>query len=425
MLDDNSIATILYFGFVPEYASGQVAFWCDWSMLSECRKGAHHSDIASLIDEGVASLKAAFRHALAGIDTGKTHVLPLSGGLDSRAILGALLDNIDPGQIRAVTFGTPGTWDYEIGRRVAQVAGVRHESIDLTSSQWKWNSAELIETATRTERVAWVFDAHVNRQVPERFGRSPVYWSGFMGEALTGAHLPPRSSASWADAKSYFVSWNRHCRSINLWPPPFKPEDQLPDLPFCDREVLSYDDQLDFAIRQQNLIRHIVLPAQYDYRTPFLQTEWLRFILNVPRCCRQRQHLYKEVLRAAYPRLFSLPAKNSYGLRLTSPHWRQILRRQGLRLRAAAKRFVPWIDWGTSPSINYIDFDRGLRERQDLKAVVCECIQGLKNRRIVDWIDIDAIWDRHQKRRGNHADALILLASLEIHLRSQEMRASE
>jgi hypothetical protein len=424
MLDDNPIATILYFGFVPESASGQFASLCDWSMLGECKKWADHSDVASLIDEGVASLKVAFRHALAGIDAGKTHVLPLSGGLDSRAILGSLLDNVDHRQIQAVTFGTPGTWDYEIGRRVAQAAGVRHESIDLTSSQWKWSSAELIETAAKTERVAWVFDAHVNRHVPERFGRSPVYWSGFMGEALAGAHLPPCSSASWTDAKSYFVSWNRHCRSINLWPPHFKPEDKLPAVPFCDREVLSYDDQLDFAIRQQNLIRHIVLPAQYDYRTPFLQTEWLRFILNVPRCCRQRQHLYKEVLRAAYPRLFSLPAKNSYGLPLKSPHWRQYVRRQGLRLRAAAKRFVPWIDWGTSPSINYMDFDRGLRERADLKTVIYENMQDLKKRGVIDWINVDTIWKRHHEHRGNHADALTLLASLEISLKSGLLNAS-
>jgi hypothetical protein len=101
------------------------------------------------------------------------------------------------------------------------------------------------------------------------------------------------------------------------------------------------------------------------------------------------------------------------------------VRRQGLRLRAAAKRFVPWIDWGVSPSVNYVDFDRGLRERADLKGVVRECIQRLKDRRIVDWIDIDAIWGNHQKRLGNHADALILLTSLEIHLRSQEMRTSK
>lgn len=70
------------------------------------------------------------------------------------------------------------------------------------------------------------------------------------------------------------------------------------------------------------------------------------------------------------------------------------------------------------PSIaNYIDFDRGLRERADLKAVVYENIKALKKRQIVDWIDVDAIWHSHQRMEGNYADALTLLASLEINLK--------
>jgi len=54
--------------------------------------------------------------------------------------------------------------------------------------------------------------------------------------------------------------------------------------------------------------------------------------------------------------------------------------------------------------------------------VVYESIQDLKKRRIVDWINIDAIWNRHQNRQANHADALTLLASLEINLKARELR---
>lgn len=41
---------------------------------------------------------------------------------------------------------------------------------------------------------------------------------------------------------------------------------------------------------------------------------------------------------------------------------------------------------------------------------------------VVAWIDTDAIWDRHQNRRGKHADALTLLASLEINVKSRKMQ---
>jgi len=42
----------------------------------------------------------------------------------------------------------------------------------------------------------------------------------------------------------------------------------------------------------------------------------------------------------------------------------------------------------------------------------------LKERKIIDWIDIDNIWKRHINKESDHADALITLASLEIHLKA-------
>jgi hypothetical protein len=83
------------------------------------------------------------------------------------------------------------------------------------------------------------------------------------------------------------------------------------------------------------------------------------------------------------------------------------------------------IGWGGIPGINYIDFDRGLRERNDLKSVVYENIQDLKKRQIINWIDIDKIWLNHQRSIGNYADALTSLASLEINLKQSKASTSK
>ena len=40
------------------------------------------------------------------------------------------------------------------------------------------------------------------------------------------------------------------------------------------------------------------------------------------------------------------------------------------------------------------------------------------NQEIIDWINIDNIWKRHINNDSDHADALITLASLEIHLKA-------
>jgi len=182
--------------------------------------------------------------------------------------------------------------------------------------------------------------------------------------------------------------------------------------------MLGYDEQLDFGIRQECYVKPLVLLSGYEYCTPFLHPEWVHFMLSLPRAYRQSQLLYKEILTSAFPRLFSLPVKNNHGLPLGAPRWRRQIRRVRLYSRAAVSRLFPTLAYQVNPGVNYIDFDRGLRERADLKAVVYENIQDLKRRGIVDWIDIDSIWARHQARRANHADALTLLASLEINLKA-------
>jgi len=422
MLSRSDTAVFLHFGYLPRYTSGCLDSLCDWSKQDERRAARACRDIGALINDGVAILKMALGGTIAETDAAKTHVVSLSGGLDSRAILGGLLESVDAKKIQAVTFGTPGTWDYEIGQIVARAAGVQCEAIDLTCAGWKWDSTELVKTAASMDQPVWIFDAHVNRSIPDRLGRESVYSSGFMGDPLAGSHLCKQDSISWSQAMSCFVARGRYCRSTKLTPPGFSALDSLPQVPLAAPSILCYDEQLDFAVRQDCYIKAIVVPRGYDYYTPFLHPDWVSFILSVPRRYRRGQYLYREILKGAYPRLFSLPVKNDSGLPLTMPHWRRNLRRQRLRLRGAAKRLVPWVDWGVSPNTNYIDFNRGLRERTDLGAVVYENIHDLKKRRIVDWIDIDAIWDRHHKRRANHADALTLLASLEINLKAQEIQ---
>lgn len=418
MTESDSVSAYLHFGYLPRCTTDSYSF------LANLFDGERRQDFslalapAKLVECGVDRLRRAFRNAVNGIEGGKEHVLPLSGGLDSRAILGGLLENLESSQIQTVTFGTPGTWDYEIGRQVARDAGVRCESLDLTDKDWRWNTAALVRMARQMERPVWVFDAYVNRGIPERFGSDQVYWSGFMGDPLAGSHLPRNDSASWEQAKTRFVDRNQFSDSLTLTPPGFEPAARLPATPLMESDKLCYDEQLDFAIRQQCWIRHIVLPAGYKYRTPFLDLQWSDFILNVPRKHRERQSLYRQILKTAYARLLSMPAKTNAGLPLNAALWRRAIRASRLRLHATAMRFIPSIDWGVLPGTNYIDFDLGLRQRDDLKQTVHENLQDLKKRHIVDWINIDEIWQRHQDKRSDSADALLLLASLEIQIKA-------
>jgi hypothetical protein len=68
--------------------------------------------------------------------------------------------------------------------------------------------------------------------------------------------------------------------------------------------------------------------------------------------------------------------------------------------------------------INYLDFNEKIRTKNDLRDVICSNVMDLKQRDIIDWIDIEVILNNHLANKSNHADALIVLASLEVHLKS-------
>lgn len=408
MIIDEKILKYLYFGYVPRKLFD----------LARYKVGNKINNLGEdeLIDLGIKKLNSVFNNI-----SDNTHIIPLSGGLDSRAILAALIDKGFKNRIVAVTFGTPGTLDYEIGNFIAKKAEVKHHSFDLTKI--KITQDGLLKTV-KEEGAAWtwLFDSYYNRLAYNNFGHDVYYWTGFLGGELVGSHLQREDSINWNVALYHFCRKNNFSRSIRLIPVNYSPIRNLPKNPLLDLGIMGYDEQLDLAIRQKYYIEPLLLAPGYKYKIPFLNPGWVKFNLNIPRKYRYHQYLYKEILKKAYPDLFSLPTKTNLGLALEAPKWQRELRRFKIRARSALNKFIPGGPWGVNPMINYIDFDRGLRERKDLKTVVYENIQDLKNRKIVEWIDIDTIWKRHQSKKINHADALILLASLEINLKAEELQ---
>ena len=262
----DTASAFLYFGYLPRMEEDLNRH------LVETRARAPASSLADLSKQELTELGArSLAEAFEDLEDGH-HVLPLSGGLDSRAILGALLAAGLRDRIVTVTMGTPGMLDYEIGRRVASAAGVAHETIDLTSVEL--DAAALESVAVESRASSWLFDLLFHRLIPRRFGRGPTYWSGFMGAELAGSHMPDDVLPSWSDAVADFVAHNRFCGFAGLARPGFDPEAFLPGEPPFEDAALSYADQLDFGIRQERYIRPPVIVDGYRYRTPFLHPSW-------------------------------------------------------------------------------------------------------------------------------------------------------
>jgi len=411
---EKDIFDFLYFGFIPRFVNKYIDIYHNLQQ-KDCEDENTRTESAEYyIKRGERELNNIFDRALESIDSKSDYLILLSGGLDSRAILGGLLDRVDSKQIQTVTFGTPGTWDFEIGRNVAKQAGVRNFAIDLTNPEWKWEENALIETARRMEQPVQLFDSYVNQKIPEIFGEDFSYWVGFLGGTST---QPYHGTLSWDASKEIFSKGKKFVRSTNITPEFYKPVESLPIQPFCDSEILSFEDQLHF-LRQNLLTRNILFRKNYHYVTPFYDIDWIFFFSKVPTKFRVGYWLYIEILKSTYPQLFSLPVKNNFGFALDTFSFTTYPKRGLLKIKRITNASFPNLYLGVHPNINYIDFDEGLRERVNLRELIEKNLNELIDRNLITWMNIEDIWDLHQKRKANYADALLILTALELHMKA-------
>jgi hypothetical protein len=404
-LDQQQISAFLHFGYLPVDPPPSVLR--EW--LPE-RYDPIPEDTS--LDELVARGQILIRKAFEPLAS-RNPVVPLSGGLDSRLVLARLLEGYEAGSLTTVTFGTPGTFDYEIGRAIARAAGVRNEAIDLT--QLSWDRDRMIEFARGLGAPIQLRDSFLYHSLRERFGTASTYWSGYVGDVWAGSYIYSIEPETWAEALDRFVKLVP-VRNIRLSHPDFDPSSVLPAAPLSNQSRLTFAEQLLLGVKVESWTKHNLLRPGYMYRTPLVNPEYIKFFLEVPRRFRLDQLLYLEILHRTYPRLFSYPCKNSSGLPLRAPPWRRSVRRFRHRAASALRQLFPAGPWGPHPMLNYLDFDRQLRKKQDLRDLVRESLSSLSRRSVVDWLDLDRLWAFHQSGRANYGSALMTLASLEIHL---------
>jgi len=406
---NNQIEHNLYYGYNPGCDQSGLPDYINASLNKE-----KNTDETVLVDQGYDTLRTAISDELNDSDS-ETHIVPLSAGLDSRTLLALLLEHpdLDSKQLQTVTFGTPGTWDYEIGQQVAATAGVQNYTVDLTSESFDWSISELEAYARTLSSPTRVFEGFVNWTIAEKF-EGATFWSGFMGDLTAGAHQPTNPREDWDTACEYFSSWNK--RTNLLSSNDYNPTSALPDDPYFPHNVLSYEEQLDYAHRQQCFIKPIVLPHPDRYCTPFTHPKWLSFSLNLPTNYRADRYLFKQIVTKKFPLLFELPTDAAGGYPLTASSSQRII---GTARRRIRRKIMDLLNRPhDSLSINYVDFDKKFRQSCQLKESAKFLIEELETRDIDLSIEPHVLWEQHQKGQ-NRSTELRILCSIELYIRAR------
>lgn len=402
-MDKIALNSFLKFGWFINYSNSRI----DFDKLKADKSKYKGFNTQELCKIGVSKLKKAI---VSRFDSRKENVVPISGGLDSRAILAGLLECTEGKNIHTYTFGTPGSWDYDIGCQIANKLGTRHRTFPLT--EHKYHLDDLLDVSRRVDHQTLLFHHPPIRKL-EEFYENYQLWSGFMGDPLAGSHLGTKAYSDLDEAKKNFIKENLFVRSVKM--DYLSNREYFPYIKLFTPQKgdISIKEQLDFNNRQRKYIAPHVLMKGFNYVLPFLDDDWATFLLSIDNELRYKQKLHKQILLQAFPKVFNYPTKTTAGLPLDTNDLFIFISKASNRLKQTLFK------GSINKNINYINFNEGIRRRKDLNSVIKDSIMDLKNRKLIDWIDIEKIYKRHMDKQGNYYDALLVLSSLEINLKAK------
>lgn len=406
----------LWHGYVPPR---DVPEWFTEALTQSVAQGAEYS-----LEGAAKELDKLFDNLVP--KTNGPHLVPLSGGWDSRLVLGALMERAE--DVQTISLGARGQLDYEVGRKISRSLNLTHHKLDLSDFNLNWE--DLIHAASI---APWIYmpDAlfmnHMYEKGIEKSGARTI-WSGFLGEALTGGHYQPsHSHETLALAQKNFARSQRKCpdnllSSHELYA-------RYPDMPFPLYPVINCREFLDLNIRQRGCVAKIALGHDWTgwnsdqgnislstrLVAPFTDEGWARYWLNAPRKHHERQQLYRQMAEYRFPKLFRLPSKYSWGAAPSSRILQSVCRFQ-FKMRNKLHARFPFLPIGSNLKTNYIDFQRAFRKREDYIIIAHKAINYLMewDKWLAD--EFEGALKEHKRGSKDNHQALLILVGLSANL---------
>lgn len=353
-------------------------------------------------------------------------VIPISGGWDSRILLGAAVERLSTSQIKTYSFGSPGQLDYEIGRKVSNFLGVEHHAIDVRRIEMNWVQLEEV-----VKEAPWTkpFDAYINRYCIKTFTEEgDIVLSGFMGDPLFGSHFSDYKDIN--ECIRLFVKRQNITERSVLIESDYDPAESIPELP--ENNPFDSYDIVDFGIRQANMVAPIVTPLEKlerwemflgNFRSsgasivaPFAHPEWVRYWAFAPKEFKKEKNLFFRMFQYKFPKLFEFPSKDYFGATKNEGVNRN-LRRNFTRVQNRLHRYFPTVFSQSNKMLNYQDFDEQFRKNDDYQSILDSAITFLKDTNATDWIDFNELLSAHMTYKEDHAKSFQVIIGLALNMK--------
>jgi len=276
------------------------------------------------------ALHRSVERCLEGV--GDFHLM-LSGGFDSRTVLSAALESKRASDIHTFTFGYPGSFDYELGNRLAKAAGTRHRSSPLSIADYTLADVRAAARDCLGQMFSSV-EMPLKFTEPLRQSGLPVV-TGFMGDALSGKRLEQQ----FLDRGANVEGWEEEVFDYEVMTPPEALMPLFRNAPFDAAELrrrlvaryltaepfagysdyANLHDQWDYYNRQRNHDFYANSKASgrgLRYRYPIISWEVTEVYRRIPSAHRYHGMVYRKAVSERYPALFSLPMTSYHGGRV-------------------------------------------------------------------------------------------------------------
>ncbi|NDP41112.1 MAG: asparagine synthase [Aromatoleum sp.] len=162
----------------------------------EFRHGDYfRADAPELIERLVATHERVFRR-LANGASGRTLVVPLSGGYDSR-LIGVSLRDLGLRDVICYSYGLPGNWESRISQELARYLGFRWEFVPYSAERWRaWAASErfaqYFRKAGNLASIPHIQDWPAVAELQRAHAVPPdsIFVPGHSGDFLAGSHIP-------------------------------------------------------------------------------------------------------------------------------------------------------------------------------------------------------------------------------------------
>ncbi len=375
------------------------------------------------------------------IKSNKTIIIPLSGGLDSRAILAAALKCVPKERIITFTFGMKGSYDFELGQMIAKRAGVKNIPLGVEESDFEEKYIKSFEDIEGMIDITPYFAINGYEEI-KQYGNK--IFSGTMIDVLLGRHilsniftqdLLNKEILSKNDQiKVNNLIFNRQklndvTEIIQLFSPEFLENidimssfnDSHPKFEnIKNKKVPDYFAVWDYIHRWNKYIYFAVFRNRniFQYLT-MLDSDLIDFTLKLSPDLRLNERLYKRMLLQKYPDLFKLPTKTNYGKSLDTGSVPIFINRFLIvfidRMNRISikykKRSIFY-----SKNRNYLDYNELLRTNEEYRNYMQKMISRVKERKYFNKSFIESIWESHQNGNGDYNRIFGLLVTFELFL---------